>query len=508
MNRLDKIGRAIKAFVNVLNEDLMDNTYKDIQDNIPIADCDSEAASVEEIEGDGTEIIGDSIDECGSVENRKETVEQEASSQPTDKTTAEGVIYDLEKENPKDLADTQDVADIKNLTDTKDINTKDGVDTNDVDKQEESNVKGISAAKDKSNAEDKESGHPVEAKSKMDSPDVRLKTSLSLGEYGYVAGLSIQGRSHIQDGTECQDYHYFENLGEGWLLAIVSDGAGSAREAARGSKANCELASQMIKRLLAVKKWKETSYFPSEKEWHIEIANIFEIIQAVINKSAASQAASYKKEQEEKIEKLKADLQRSQGKEKAQITETIKKSEKNAAQILQGRDFNATLIVLLKSPKGMMTAHIGDGRMGYLSNNCEWHSLMTPHKGDEASSTVFIPSNWNRQMEIPAFMMKGAYLPDTRVVEEIPKAFVLMSDGCESFSWNCTAYDHEKRIYYDRNTPFDRFLNPLIDYLNKVSDLNQRVDDMIDIINIGTVGGKREMDDRTMLLWVSETSQS
>lgn len=146
--------------------------------------------------------------------------------------------------------------------------------------------------------------------------------------------------------------------------------------------------------------------------------------------------------------------------------------------------------------------------MGYLSKEGDWHSLMTPHKGEEASSTVFVPSNWNRQMEVPAFMMKDAYLPDTRVVEEDPKAFVLMSDGCESFSWNCMAYDKEKEMYYDRNTPFDKFLNPLIDYLNTVNNLDQRVDDMIEIVNVGTAGGKREMDDRTMLLWVAETLQS
>ncbi|MCM1140261.1 MAG: protein phosphatase 2C domain-containing protein [Muribaculum sp.] len=482
---MNRLGRAINAFITAFKEDQMDITDKDIQDNTPLSDCGAGEKSEEKVEAVNTDIKVDSttISEKGEIE--KDEASQGTVAQHIEKANSKDVIYNLEKEDSKDCG-TEDIPHTKDSTagdaDTKDDNVGD---TDNIGYRQTN-----------------------ESKTKMDTPDVRLKTSLSLGEEGYVTGLSIQGRSHIQDGTECQDYHYFENLGEGWLLAIVSDGAGSAREAARGSKANCELASQMIKRLLSVKKWKETSYFPTEKEWHIEIANIFEIIQSVINRSAASQAASYKKEQEEQIARLKLDLQRSSEKEKAQIAEKLKSCEKNASNPLQGRDFNATLIVLLKSPKGMMTAHIGDGRMGYLSKEGEWHSLMTPHKGDEASSTVFIPSNWNRQMEIPAFTMKGAYLPDTRVVVDNPKAFVLMSDGCESFSWNCTAYDKEKEVYYDRNTPFDKFLNPLIEYLNSVNDLEQRVDDMIDIINIGTVGGRREVDDRTMLLWVSETSQN
>ena len=98
--------------------------------------------------------------------------------------------------------------------------------------------------------------------------------------------------------------------------------------------------------------------------------------------------------------------------------------------------------------------------------------------------------------------MSDVYLPETRVVKEKPKAFVLMSDGCESFSWTCKVYDKEKNFYYDLNEPFERFLNPLIDAIGGIEDKEQRVNDMIDIVNVGTVGGRREQDDRTMLLGV------
>ncbi len=312
----------------------------------------------------------------------------------------------------------------------------------------------------------------AEVKPNLDEPAIRLKTSVDIeSEKGYVVGISIQGRGHIMSGTPCQDYHAFEDLGDGWLLAITSDGAGSAREAERGSKANCEMASKMIKKLIADRKWKSAASLPSDKEWYIEVKNVFELMQAIIMKNAAAQAADYKPTTEEN-------------------------------RPLEPRDFNATIIVLLITPLGMMSAHIGDGRMGYLSQDGEWKTLMTPHKGDEASATVFIPNNWNRQLNVPAFTMSDAYLPDTCVVNERPKAFVLMSDGCESFSWMCMMYDKERNTYYDKNLPFDKFFNPLIEHLDKITDPEERVNELFDIINMGTDGGRREVDDRTMLFGV------
>lgn len=301
--------------------------------------------------------------------------------------------------------------------------------------------------------------------------EVRLTTSVNLETGGYVLGFSIQGRSHIGENVPCQDYHAFENLGGGWLLSIVSDGAGSAREAARGSKANCEMAMTMIKKLLKDKGWKENNYLPTDKEWYIEIRNIFEIMQAVILEKTVELASDYKK-------------QHGVG--------------------LEARDFNATILTLVVTPKGMMAAHIGDGRMGYLSVSGEWKSLITPHKGEEASATVFIPNNWNRQMCIPAFTLSDVYLPDTCVVGERPKAFVLMSDGCENFSWVCKEYDKEKNYYFDKNKPFPKFFNPLMDFLNEKREDTRRVDYFIEAIDTGTVGGRRERDDRTMLFGVLE----
>lgn len=339
-----------------------------------------------------------------------------------------------------------------------------------------------------------------ELKLNLDKPEIRLKTSEELSSGGYVVGFSIQGRSHIRSGMPCQDYHAFEDLKDGWLLAITSDGAGSAKEAARGSKANCDLALRLIKQLVSEKRWKEKNYFPTEKEWYIEIRNVFEVMQAIVMRSAASQIDKQKK----LLSALEKEYQQTNNEKKDEILKQLKDLKEEIKTPLEPRDFNATIILLLISPQGMMAAHIGDGRMGYLSKDGIWKSLMTPHKGDEASSTVFIPNNWNRQLNVPAFTMSNVYLPDTCVVKELPKSFVLMSDGCESFSWTCKLYDKEQNFYHDYNVPYEKFLDPLIDQLSRIEDKEERIIEMIDIINIGTTGGKRELDDRTMLLGVLE----
>lgn len=387
--------------------------------------------------------------------------------------------------------------------DKEDLPEKDGQEptvveqTNHVDSPKEDNDKPIASEDHKELSDSKQI-------SSLDTPEIRLTTSEELASGGYVLGFSIQGRSHIMSKMPCQDYHAFEDLKDGWLLAITSDGAGSAREAARGSKANCELASRLVKQLLAEKKWKERNYLPTDKEWYIEIKNVFEVMQAIIMRSASSQIESYKEEQKKRLSALEKEFRNVNPDKRYEIEKQIKDLEDNLKRPLEPRDFNATIVLLLISPQGMMAAHIGDGRMGYLSRKGEWIALMTPHKGDEASSTVFIPNNWNRQLNVPTFTMSDVYLPDTCVVREVPKAFVLMSDGCESFSWTCKRYDPNRNFYYDHNVPYEKFFNPLIDQLGKIDDKAGRIAEMIDIINVGTTGGKKELDDRTMLLGVME----
>lgn len=336
----------------------------------------------------------------------------------------------------------------------------------------------------------------------LDKPERRLVTSVE-EEWGYVVGFSIQGRSHITGGTPCEDYHAYKELAPGWKLLITSDGAGSARESARGSKANCELATRLVSQLVEQKRWIENNYMPTELEWFAEMRNLFAVMQHIIIATAAKQADAYKVGKEAELKEIIEKIAATKSPQKAAKL-NIKKAdiEKDIAKPLEARDFNATIILMLLTPNGMLTAHIGDGRMGYKAQDGSWKSLMTPHKGDEASSTVFIPNNWNDQYCVPAFTMSDAYLPDVRVVHELPKAFVLMSDGCENITWSCYARDEESGRYYDPNLPFAGFFEPLLEEMNAAADTEARANRLIDIINVGTRAGKSEHDDRTMLFGV------
>ena len=335
----------------------------------------------------------------------------------------------------------------------------------------------------------------------LDNPDRRLVTTLADTE-GYIAGFSIQGRSHISDGTPCEDYHAYAELAPGWKLLVTSDGAGSARESARGSKANCDMAVNFIKQLLEQKGWIEKNYMPSELEWYVEIREIFLAMKSIITAQAAKQAPQYKAMKEAALAELNAEIVKTVDKTALRKLESKKRDIiAHINKTLTARDFNATIILMLITPNGMLTAHIGDGRMGYKSKNGEWKSLMTPHKGDEASSTVFIPNDWE-QNRVPAFTMSDAYLPDVRVVKELPEVVVLMSDGCENITWNCYARNEETGHYYDPNMPFDGFFEPLLEEMNRDLTPEQRVDRLIEIINVGTKAGRAEHDDRTMLFGV------
>ena len=331
----------------------------------------------------------------------------------------------------------------------------------------------------------------------LDNPDRRLVTSVA-DENSYVVGFSIQGRSHISNGTPCEDYHAYKELAPGWRLFITSDGAGSARESARGSKANCEMAEKFITQLLTAKGWIEKNYMPTELEWHIECYNIFLSMKNIIFRQADKQAPQYKEAKEAELAVLEAEIEKCED----QVQRGHLESKKhdliaNINRPLSARDFNATIILMLLTPNGMLTAHIGDGRMGYKSKDGEWKALLTPHKGDEASATVFIPNDWH-QIRVPAFTMSDVYLPECKVVHELPEAIVLMSDGCENITWSCYTRD-DNGHYYDPNKPFRGFFEPLLEEMNRDLTPEQRADRLIEIINVGTSAGKAEHDDRTMI---------
>ena len=161
------------------------------------------------------------------------------------------------------------------------------------------------------------------------------------------------------------------------------------------------------------------------------------------------------------------------------------------------KDFNATLLVLVVTPLGILSGHIGDGRMGYKDNCGEWHSIMTPHKGDEPNQTVFMLNNWNK-ICIPSFKMSGVSVPETAVIREKPQVVAILSDGCENFCWECISLNEDTGRYEDRNRPFVGFWEPLEKLLRESRD--DLFDNFTKFVDSCSNASRYESDDRTLMV--------
>jgi hypothetical protein len=294
------------------------------------------------------------------------------------------------------------------------------------------------------------------------SPDVKEPVPVTKPDCEWVlVGASVKGNGHIQSNMPCQDNHKYESLGNGWGVAVVSDGAGSAEHSEFGSKVVAERGVFHFKNLIEKEGWMKKNVLPPDVEW----------------------------------------LQKSYYTLKSIRNEVELVAKKNNVEL---KSLSATCLVVVYSPIGLLAAHVGDGRMGYKSASGEWRAMMTPHKGEEANQTIFLVSDfWN----IPNYVMSGVLVPESIVVREPVKAFALMSDGCENTSWKCTTLNPDTGKYYDQNKPFEGFFNPLEETLLSFQNENvpeeERRAKWYKFIESGTNGFVKEQDDKTMIYGVN-----
>lgn len=271
-----------------------------------------------------------------------------------------------------------------------------------------------------------------------------------------IIGASVIGNSHISMNLPCQDSCGYEKLGNGWGIAVTSDGAGSAEHSETGSKIVISRTIEHFRHYLISKAWTTNNYIPTDAEW-TQVA--YNTIKAVYD--------------------------------------DMKNFAK--AKTLEVKSLNATLIVVIHTPYGLLVCHVGDGRAGYRNASEEWKSIITPHKGEEANQTIFVTSDF---WCIPNYVMSGVMVPECRVIKDIVTAFTLMSDGCESTSWLYNQ-QNENGSFYDPNMPFPKFFDPLTESLKKMHDDNISTDERLEgWRELLTTGGKfaKEPDDKTMIL--------
>ena len=273
-----------------------------------------------------------------------------------------------------------------------------------------------------------------------------------------VVGASVQGNGHISMGLPCQDSCGYKYLQDGWGIAVTSDGAGSAKNSQVGSAIAVQRAIFHFEDLIRKEEWITKNALPTELQWMKLSYKCLKLIHDEIEAFSKQKNVEFK-------------------------------------------SLSSTIIVVIHTPLGLLVCHIGDGRAGYMDLEGQWHSMITPHKGEEANQTIFIPSEfWN----IPFYEMSGADVPEARIITGKVSAFTLMSDGCESTSWQCNHFNEATGKFYDPNIPHMPFFESVVETLKSfrkdgISN-EERKNKWAAFIKEGNKSFIKESDDKTMIV--------
>lgn len=262
---------------------------------------------------------------------------------------------------------------------------------------------------------------------------------------------SAIGRQHVKNGAPCQDAHRLIPVEAGRGVAVVCDGAGSAKESQLGAWLAANRAAHLFKDHMLATGWR----FPADlDEWRAASHGLMLQTAGFLHRVAAAAHREFKA-------------------------------------------LACTVIVVVYSPCGALVCHIGDGRAALRDGLGIWRAAMTPFKGEEANQTIFITSDLWR--ENPAFL--GCHL-----FEQPITGFALMSDGCETHAFQINRYDEENGIYIQLNDPYPPFFEPL---RTQLLELHQQGhpqakldEEWREFIESGTRGLRLEPDDKTMILGI------
>jgi hypothetical protein len=193
-----------------------------------------------------------------------------------------------------------------------------------------------------------------------------------------VAGASVAGFSHLADGTPCQDAHAIATTPSGWLIAVVSDGAGSAPRSSEGSRL---LSDEVVAHICA-----RCGAIDSGELMHLDEDTVRPWI-------------------EEAVEAVRAQLSA---------------LANNGGSL---RDFHATLVGVVAGPDTGIFFHVGDGAGCATSLKDVSVSVVSgPENGEYANETYFITQDeWRDHLRLTSFNSKHNLI-------------ALMSDGVMPFA--------------------------------------------------------------------------
>ena len=267
---------------------------------------------------------------------------------------------------------------------------------------------------------------------------------------------SVKGKGHVEENIECQDYSdVFIN--QDYTICVVSDGAGSCANSSIGAENVVKLVNIHFSKLIEENDWHTTQNDITLEKW---------------------QQASY-----EALRKVRDDL------------------ERKSIEFDSFKSLSCTLIVVIHLHNKLLVTHIGDGRAGYCNLNNEWYPMMTPYKGNYNNETVFITSDiWKDEVGLCKYI-------ESKIFDDVIKAFCLLSDGCENASFECYKFNKKSKAMEDINKPYKKFFQENVDvhipYLVKAQKDQKELNEIWgNFLNSGNEKLKNESDDKTMILAV------
>lgn len=160
----------------------------------------------------------------------------------------------------------------------------------------------------------------------------------------YTYGFSLTGTSHLQRNVECQDAHKIKTLDNGWVIAAIADGIGSAKHSGIGSKIAVESTVDFCDR-----------YMPSD----YSTMSIKSMIRTAYNYAFKS---------------------------------IIIEAQNQGNSI---EDYDTTLDLVLFDGKKIVYGHCGDGGIIGLTVNGDYVSITSPQKGADYISVIPLRGGYN-----------------------------------------------------------------------------------------------------------------
>jgi hypothetical protein len=278
------------------------------------------------------------------------------------------------------------------------------------------------------------------------------------------AWCSIIGSSHILEGLPCQDSSKVEYiLDSDFVIAVISDGAGSCANSQIGSAFLVDRAIEKMATTFKLNDWFQNFDLDlNQEKWRNEAFILF---------------TELKEELKLKAVELEFDF----------------------------KSLSATLIIAVSNGNFIACANVGDGRAAFRNLESKWFPMVIPTKGEEANQTLFITSDlWDNNIDSEYF---GSYFYSNPIT-----AFTLLSDGCERASFEILKYNEKEDKYFDPNKPFEPFFEP--NYLNLLKLKEANVDQMKinelwgAFIEKGNPKLISETDDKSMILSVFFADQT